>query len=213
MNQQKSSKSTTRRVAITGMMIAVTILMSFTPVGMIPTPLGTATVSHLPTIILAILEGPICGLISGAVMGLISMWRAIAMPQSLLDPLFRNPLISVLPRMLIGLTSYYVYTGIGTLLKNKKAKNAVSVVAGAAVGSITNTVGVLGMLYLIELKGVFDAIVQMGLATQSDESVGAVIAFVVAVATTVGVAEMAVVAAIAAVVILALKRAGYGRKF
>ena len=54
-----------------------------------------------------------------------------------------NPLVSVLPRVLIGLTAYYCYKLVP--VKNEALKIGV----GAALGSLTNTIGVLGMIYVL----------------------------------------------------------------
>jgi len=213
MNQYKDSKHTVRRISMTGMMIAITLLMSYTPLGKFPLPIAEATIAHLPTIIIAILEGPVCGMISGAAMGIISMIHCITLPVSPLDPFIAHPLVSVLPRILIGLTSYYVYAGVSRIMKNNKLSDLVSVIAGAAVGSITNTVGVLGMLYVTQAKTLFDAMVQMELAQTSDGVSTIVIALLVGIVTTNGIAELLVVSVIGTLLVLALKRAGYGRKF
>ena len=52
-------------------------------------------------------------------------------------------MVSVLPRMLIGVTTYYSYKM--PFIKNQIVRIGVS----ATVGSLTNTVGVLGAIYLI----------------------------------------------------------------
>ncbi|MDE7452936.1 MAG: hypothetical protein K2N22_00830, partial [Clostridia bacterium] len=63
--------------------------------------------------------------------------------------LYANPLISVLPRMFIGITAYWTCFGLSKLCKNAKSKFAKDVlpasVAGA-VGAITNTA-----LYLLSI--------------------------------------------------------------
>ena len=58
---------------------------------------------------------------------------------------FINPLVSILPRMLIGVIAYYVYK-----LTIKFTKNVfVSGWITGVVGSLVNTVGVLGMIYIL----------------------------------------------------------------
>ena len=212
MNQYKSSKDTVRRVTMTGMMIAVTLLMSYTPLGKLPLPIAEATLAHLPTIIIAILEGPVCGLISGAVMGVVSMIHCITLPVSPLDPFIAHPLVSVLPRILIGLAAYYVYAGVSRLLKDAKLSNVIAVAAGAAAGSITNTVGVLGMLYVTQAKSLFDAMVGQGWAAAGDNVSNVIIAMLVGIVTTNGIAELLVVTILSTLLVMALRRAGYGRK-
>jgi len=220
MNQQAKSKGTIRRVTITGMMIAITLLMTYTPLGTIHVPPVSGTIAHLPTIILAIIEGPICGLIGGIALGLISMIFCLTTPVSPLDPFIANPLVSVLPRIFIGLASYFVYKGVLILLRGnrqdgtaKPVQNTISVVLGTAAGSIANTAGVLTMLYLVYKSDLMNAITAMndaeGLATPAN----AVITLMVTIITTNGVSEVILITVLGSIVILALKRAGYGRKF
>ena len=212
MNQYKNSKSGVRRVAMTGMMIAISILMTYTPLGTIRLVTVDATIAHLPTIILAILEGPVCGLISGLAMGIVSMIYCLTMPASALNPFIANPLVSVLPRIFIGLLAYYSYAGIGKLMKNSKAGGVVSVAVGSAIGSVVNTIGVLGMLYIVYAKDLFELLISYGMAQATENLANAVIVFLFGIASVQGVVEMLLVAALATVIVMALKRAGYGRK-
>ncbi len=184
----------TRKLVLASVMIAITIILAYTPLGLLPIPPINPTILHIPTIIIAILEGPVMGLIVGLGFGLTTLFKAFTMPAMPLDPLFMNPLISVLPRVLIGVGTYCVYALMKYLLRRLKIGETVAVVTGAFVGSFINTIGVLGMIYLLYA----DVIVEkFSMNAQK---------FVIAVATTSGVGE-AVVAAIATVaVVLALKK-------
>jgi len=213
MNQYKNSKNNVRRIAMTGMMIAISILMTYTPFGTVRLVAVEATIAHLPTIILAIVEGPVCGLIAGTAMGIVSMIYSITMPATALSPFIANPLVSILPRIFIGLFSYYAYVGLSKAMKGTKAGQIISVAVGSAVGSITNTVGVLGMLYVVYAKDLFQALIEFGMAQETDALAQTVMAFLVGIASVQGVVEMLVIAFLGTLVVLALKRAGYGRKF
>ncbi len=124
-------KLTTRKMAMAGMLGGFSIALSMTPIGYIPIPiLGiSATTMHIPVIIGALLGGPMVGTFVGAIFGLSSLLRAT-------NPFFADPLVAILPRLLIGLVSYYTY---------KLSNNSI---LAAAAGTISNTVGVLGMIYL-----------------------------------------------------------------
>ena len=111
-------KTKTRKLAVTGMMTAIMIVMGTTPLGFIPIGPFKITIMHLPVIIGAILEGPVVGLVLGLFFGLFSLYQAVTAP-TILSPLFMDPLVSVLPRMIIGLTSYYAYAGIERLFRNR----------------------------------------------------------------------------------------------
>ena len=66
------------------------------------------TIMHIPVIIGAILEGPLVGGSIGLIFGLFSMYQNITAPN-LTSFIFTNPMIALLPRILIGIVTYYVY--------------------------------------------------------------------------------------------------------
>jgi len=98
----------TRRIAVAGVLSAVSILLILAPVGgfiPVPTPAANATTLHIPAIIGGILEGwPVGGLI-GLIFGLGSFLRAQI-------PLFKDPWVAILPRIFIGITPYFVYRAL-----------------------------------------------------------------------------------------------------
>ena len=132
-------------MTIIGVLSAISIMMSMLPfIGYIPIGPIKATIMHIPVIIGAIIEGPLVGATIGLIFGLTSLWNAITQPV-LLSPLFINPLVSVLPRILIGIVAYYVYQGVYKLSKKVYASGFVA----GIMGSIANTAGVLGMIYIL----------------------------------------------------------------
>jgi len=96
-----------RRVVNAGLLLAITLLLAFTRIGFIPapTPAGNATIAHVPAIIGAVLEGPLVGLIVGLGFGFASFMQATI-------PMFKDPLVAVLPRLFIGVTAAYTYLGL-----------------------------------------------------------------------------------------------------
>jgi uncharacterized membrane protein len=143
----------TRQIAVIGMLSSISVVLGLTGYGFIPLPIARATIMHIPVIIGAILEGPVTGMLIGLIFGLFSIFQNLTTPN-LLSFAFLNPLVSVLPRVLIGLTSYYCYKLFEGRMKS------VGIGLGAAIGSLTNTFGVLGMIYLLyaaryaEVKGI-----------------------------------------------------------
>ena len=125
-----------RRIVITGILATIAILLGVTRLGFIPVPnlSGNATIMHVPAIIGGVLEGPIVGLLVGGIFGLFSFLQATV-------PLFKDPLVSILPRLFIGVVAYYSYIAL------KKNEYVALVVAGV-LGTLTNTVLVLGMAVL-----------------------------------------------------------------
>lgn len=136
---------TTRRLTTIALLGAIAAVMSFTPFGYAQVGVIRVTFMHIPVIIAAIIEGPVAGAIVGLIFGVSSLVSNLSGP---LAPVFLNPMVSVVPRILIGLLAAYVY---------KVTKSAV---LSAAAGTAMNTIGVLGMIYLVaahqftQIKGI-----------------------------------------------------------
>lgn len=124
-------KISTRKIAVAGMLGAFSVVLSMSPIGYIPIPfLGIdATTMHIPVIIGAILGGPVVGTMVGIIFGVSSFLRAGSVYVT-------DPLVSIFPRLFIGIASYYAY---------KKFKHPV---AASIAGTLTNTVGVLSMIFI-----------------------------------------------------------------
>lgn len=134
----------TKKMTVIGMLGAVSIVLGMTPLGFIPIGPTKATIMHIPVIIAAMIEGPLVGAIVGLIFGIFSMIQSITSP-TVISFVFWNPLVSVFPRMLIGIVSYYSYVSVKKIVKNE----ALAVAVTGAVGTLTNTVGVLSMIYLL----------------------------------------------------------------
>jgi len=146
MNVRRSSarKTNVRKMTIIGVLSAISIMLSMTPLGFIPIGPINATIMHIPVIIGAIIEGPIVGMTIGFIFGATSLIRALTMP-TLTSFVFLNPIVSIVPRVLIGITAYYLFV----LLKKVTKNNYLSGWITGIVGSIINTAGVLGLVYLL----------------------------------------------------------------
>ena len=148
----------TRRIVVTAMLAAITVLLAFTPVGMIPmpAPLPSITLVHLPVILAALLEGPVVGMTIGFVFGMSSLIRAIPSGALTLTFFFRYPWVSVLPRMIIPLTVWLSYMLFSKVLKSSSLGEKISTSIAAAIGAITNTVLCLGVIILLYSQGITD---------------------------------------------------------
>lgn len=93
-----------RQIVVAGVLAAIAILLGWTRLGFIPvpTPAGNATIMHVPAIIGGVLEGWVVGGVIGTIFGLFSFIQATV-------PMFKDPLVAVLPRLFIGVTSYFAY--------------------------------------------------------------------------------------------------------
>lgn len=178
----------TRTMVVLGMMLAITIVLDMTPLGAIPMGTVVATIAHLPTILVGILLGPIAGALMGFMFGVVSLLHALIRPASPFSLLFINPLISILPRILIGVGSYYAYVGVKKLFGNMKM-NPIAIIVGTICGSLTNTVFVLTMLVIVYGGRVEGLLAEWGMES-------AAIAWAIGVAGTNGIIEAIVSAVI-----------------
>lgn len=125
----------TRQVVMSGLLGAIAIILGTTNLGFIPLPTlaGRATIMHIPAIIGGIMEGPIVGFFVGLIFGLVSFIQG--------NSFFADPVIAILPRVLIGITAYFTYHGL-----RNKAWLATTI--ATILGTLTNTIGVLGLAVL-----------------------------------------------------------------
>lgn len=140
-------KISIRQMTMIGMLSAISIFLGLTGLGFIPLPTMKATIMHIPVIIGAIVEGPVVGALVGLVFGLFSMYQNITLPGPT-SFIFWNPIIAIVPRILIGLVAYYVYS----LIYNKIKKESISIAVAALLATFTNTAGVLSLAYLFYLE-------------------------------------------------------------
>lgn len=136
-----------RDLVMISMLIAIIIVMTVVPgLGYIPiNPTLNLTIIHIPVIIGAALFGKKHGMILGLAFGLSSIAIAYLRPASPFDLLFQNPLISVLPRFIFGLSIYYVFE----LSKKFIKSDDLSVGVAAFVSSMIHAGLVLGLLGVI----------------------------------------------------------------
>jgi len=127
-----------RQIVIAGILGGIAIFLGYTRLGFIPVPniSGNATIMHVPAILGGALEGPVVGTIVGGIFGIFSFIQAEV-------PFFRDPLVSILPRLFIGVVAWAVFASLRNL-----SLDLASAAAGV-LGSLTNTVGVLGMAVLL----------------------------------------------------------------
>ena len=156
----KNKTKDTRWLTGVALMAAIVILLAFTPIGMIQLPIIKATTVHIPVIIGAILFGPMAGAILGGVFGVCSM-ISNTMTPSLLSFAFSPFLsttgivgavkalwISVGCRVLIGVVSGWLWI----FLKKVKVNRYVALAVTGFVGAMTNTITVMGSIFLLLMK-------------------------------------------------------------
>lgn len=194
-----NSRQNVRKMVIVAMLSGICLFLGLTGLGFIPLPLFKLTILHLPVIIGAIIEGPVVGASIGLIFGLFSIYQNITAPTPM-SPFFYNPLISILPRVLIGIVSYYVYKFLRSKLKNVK----LSISIAAIIGSLVNTIGVLGLIYLIYFKDYAQILMDKG--TVASNSISAVTTALLTVIGTNGLAEAILSAIIVTPIVIAVSK-------
>jgi len=153
--------SKTQKIALTGMFGAIIFLLMFTPLGFLQLPVISATIIHIPVIIGAILLGPKYGAVLGFMFGLASFIFASTLSVTLtafaFTPLRPVPgtdngspwalLVAFVPRILVGVVSPLVFYGLMKVLPKKL--EGLGLIVAAVAGSMTNTILVLNLMFLI----------------------------------------------------------------
>lgn len=150
-------KKDLRRMVQIALLAAIMMVMSVTPLGYIPLPFMKATIMHIPVIIGACLLGPRVGAGLGALFGVTSVVMATINPNItsfVFTPFYSfneqfhgsiwSIVVAMLPRILIGVVSGYVFILVKKVIKN----DTVSLMLAGISGAMTNTIGVMGLIYI-----------------------------------------------------------------
>jgi uncharacterized membrane protein len=149
------STSKTRRLVFLAIWSAIIVVMAVTPyVGYFPFPFlpVTLTLLQIPVIVGAIMLGPVDGAFLGLVFGITSMIQApfLQAPTAFLfNPFvtggsYKSAIIALVPRILIGVVAAYVFR----LVKKIDKTEAFAALAAAVIGTLTNSVLVLGGFFV-----------------------------------------------------------------
>ena len=146
MISQSKSRTNTRKMIIIGALGGISIFLGISGLGTITLPVFRLTIMHIPVIIGAILEGPAVGMSIGLIFGLFSMYQNFTAPV-LTSFIFLNPIIALIPRVMIGVVAYYSFI----LFKKIFKKSSIASGIAATLATLTNTIGVLGLTYILYL--------------------------------------------------------------
>lgn len=145
-NMEKRARSKTLQMAQLAILLAILLIMAFTPLGYLK--IGPLSVSFLtlPVAIGAVILGPKAAIILGAAFGLTSFYQCLGMDALGVALMGVSPvrtfIMCFVPRVLIGVITGYLYQ----LLKYKNDKVSTAVTCLAA--PIVNTVFFLGTMVL-----------------------------------------------------------------
>ena len=159
MQLKVSHREKTKRMVQLAVLLALEIIIAFTPLGTIQVGTIAATLGHIPVIIAAVVMGTAEGTFMGFVFGLLSFiyWTFVqpANPTAFMFTPFCqlgeirgsawSLLICFLPRILIGVVAGEVCK----LVKRKIGKDGLAYGLAGAAGSAVTTILVLGMTYLL----------------------------------------------------------------
>ncbi|NBJ64654.1 ECF transporter S component [bacterium c-19] len=146
----------TKDLTLFAFFLAVELILLFTPLGFLRIGPLSATLMHIPVIIAAVTMGWKYGAALGLIFGICSVWNATFAPgitSFCFSPFitiggisgnYASLIVALVPRICIGLVSY----GVFTLCRKHKVNESINVVAAALAGAIINTVLVLGFIYL-----------------------------------------------------------------
>ena len=153
----KRRKKDTKWMVSVALMAAIIIVLANTPLGMIQLPIIKATTVHIPVIIGAVLLGPTAGAILGGVFGFCSLVSNTMAPTLLsfafspfmtttgLTGAVKAIWVSIGCRILIGLVAGWLWC----ILRKCKVNQNISLIITGFVGSMTNTISVMGSIYLL----------------------------------------------------------------
>lgn len=153
----ENTTKNTKWMVLVALMTAIIIVLANTPLGMIQLPIIKATTVHIPVIIGAILLGPMAGAILGGVFGICSMISNTMAPTLLsfafspflsttgLPGVLKAIWISVGCRILIGVIAGWLWI----LFQKLHVKQVIALPVTGFIGSMVNTVTVMGSIYLL----------------------------------------------------------------
>ena len=170
-------------MVLAGVMTALIIVMSSVPfLGYIPLGVINATIIHIPVIIGAILLGAKYGAFFGLVFGMTSIIKNTFQPNLtsfVFSPFYQmgeyggnfySVIISLVPRIMIGVVAWAVYQGLRKILsghhkdaaqsmddslktarkrraQQRRRTETIALVSAGVAGSLTNTLLVMHMIY------------------------------------------------------------------
>lgn len=154
------SRTKNQQLVLTALFTAIIILMAFVPfLGYINLVVIKATLLHIPVIIGSIILGPKKGGFLGFIFGATSLINNTFNPSLLsfaFSPFysvgeiggdFWSIVICFVPRILVGIVPYFVYTGVKNLLKYRKGSDFIALPVASVIGSLTNTLLVMNLIY------------------------------------------------------------------
>lgn len=187
-----------RQLTVSGLLAGITIFLGLTGYGFIPLLFMDATILHIPTIIGSIAAGPRVGALVGFMFGLFSFVQSLRAPSLLLQfavqyNIAYDAVVCIVPRILIGIISYVIFSRLKTRVFIRAA-------VAAVVTTVLHTVLFLGTLFVL---------VGAPYAEMQGISMQAVANIFIGITIANGLPEAIVSGVIVAPIIAALHRSGW----
>lgn len=185
-----------KNIAVLALLLALMMVLNMTSIGFLQLGPIAVTTMHIPVLLGGLIGGWKYGTILGLAFGLSSLFKAL---QGLTPTafIFVNPLVSVLPRIIFG----FLCGLLADMFRGKNQFMAFSL--PALIGSLTNTVLVMGTIYVLYAK---DYMRVLGLSEDL------ALATVLGVCVSNGIPEAIVAMIICTVICVAIKYRNKGRK-
>lgn len=154
MNQASAKTQNMVKLAL---FAGIIVVLSMTPLGYIPLGVIKATTIHIPVILGSILLGWKAGAVLGGIFGLTSLVVNTITPSLtsfVFTPFYSldgsggslwSLVVCFVPRILVGILPYFIYRGIQKL----HGSDVVSLGIAGFLGSMTNTLLVMNLIYLL----------------------------------------------------------------
>lgn len=138
----------TKDLVFTSLFMGIVFMLGLWPnLGFIAIGPINVTIIHIPVIIGAIFLGAGSGALIGFAFGLGSFINSMS-SGVLFAPVFTNPLVSVLPRVVFGFVTYYIYKLVTVVIKNETVSYGVS----AGLATIIHAAMVVPLLFYFGLN-------------------------------------------------------------
>lgn len=143
----------TRIMVLHAIFISIIMILTFVPfLGYIPVGALRVTTLHIPVIIAGIVLGKKSGAIIGLMFGLSSLINNTINPtvvsfvfSPFISGNIMSAVVAIVPRIMIGWIAGFIYFEF----KKKNIHDIVNMSISAFIGSLTNTVLVLGGIYIL----------------------------------------------------------------
>ncbi len=151
----------TKDLVFTSLFMGIVFMLGLWPnLGFITIGPIHVTIIHIPVIIGAIFLGAGKGALIGLAFGIGSFINSMS-SGVLFAPVFANPLVSILPRIIFGFVTYYIYRFVSLFIKRDTINYGVS----AGLSTIAHALMVVPMLFYFGLNhqaiaGVIESVYQ-----------------------------------------------------